>query len=223
METSPLASAPAAPTPVSGRTANALSSDFETFLKMLMVQMKNQDPLNPIESTDFAVQLATFSGVEQQVKTNELLSGLSEALGGSSLSQYAGWIGSEVRNSGQVAFDAAPLTLYPAPSAAGDLPSFLVVRDASGAPLSRVPLPSPTEPFVWAGVGAGGAPFPPGRYSFEIEQTEGDSVVATVPVEHYAAVREVRSDPAGAMLILNGGVAVPATDVTAVRAPAAGG
>ena len=50
-----------------------ISSDFETFLKMLTVQMKNQDPLNPVESTDYATQLATFSGVEQAVLTNDLL------------------------------------------------------------------------------------------------------------------------------------------------------
>ena len=43
-----------------------INSDFETFLKMLTAQMENQDPLNPIESSDYAVQLATFSGVEQQ-------------------------------------------------------------------------------------------------------------------------------------------------------------
>ncbi len=229
METSPV-TAPAtpaaprpapAPAPATGGGASAISSDFETFLKMLTTQMKNQDPLNPLESTDFAVQLATFSGVEQQVRTNDLLSDLTEALGGSAIAEYAGWIGREVRSDGQVAFDGAPLTLFPAGGAASDLPSSLVVRDASGAPVSRVPLPGATEPFVWAGVGAGGAPFPPGRYSFEIEQTEGGSVVGTVPVEHYATVREIRSDSAGAVLILNGGVSVPASEVSAVRAPGA--
>jgi flagellar basal-body rod modification protein FlgD len=63
--------------------SKALTSDFETFLRMLTVQMKNQDPLNPIESSDFAVQLATFSGVEQQVKTNDLLTKLADSFGGS--------------------------------------------------------------------------------------------------------------------------------------------
>ena len=53
-----------------GTTKPVLSSDFETFLKMLTVQLENQDPLNPVDSADYAVQLATFSGVEQQVQTN---------------------------------------------------------------------------------------------------------------------------------------------------------
>ena len=59
---------------------SVLSSDFETFLKMLTTQLENQDPLNPIDSTDYAVQLATFAGVEQQVLTNDLL----ESMGGNS-------------------------------------------------------------------------------------------------------------------------------------------
>lgn len=217
MDTAPVAAPPTTRPQPSGRQASPLSSDFETFLKMLTVQMKNQDPLNPIESTDFAVQLATFSGVEQQVKTNDLLAGLRDALGGSAMSQFASWIGRDVRSSGQAAFEGAPLTLYPGDGAVLDRPSFLVVRDASGLPVSRVPLPTPTEPFVWAGVGAGGTPFPSGTYSFEIEQTEGTTVVATVPVEHYATVREVRSDPTGAVLVLDGGATVGANAVTAVR------
>ena len=48
-------------------------TDFDTFLKMLTSQLKNQNPLNPMEGTEFAVQLATFSGVEQQAQTNKLL------------------------------------------------------------------------------------------------------------------------------------------------------
>lgn len=42
--------------------STVIGSDFDTFLKLLTTQMKNQDPLNPINSTDYATQLATFSG-----------------------------------------------------------------------------------------------------------------------------------------------------------------
>ncbi len=73
----------------------AISSDFETFLKMLTVQMQNQDPLNPVDSSDYAVQLATFSSVEQQVLTNDILRSLSDQIGGGSIQQLAGWIGME--------------------------------------------------------------------------------------------------------------------------------
>ena len=48
-------------------------ADFETFLKILTAQIQNQDPINPIDSSDYATQLATFSSVEQQVLANSHL------------------------------------------------------------------------------------------------------------------------------------------------------
>ena len=53
--------------PQTETTEAVISSDFETFLRMLTVQLENQDPLDPTDSADYAMQLATFSGVEQQV------------------------------------------------------------------------------------------------------------------------------------------------------------
>ena len=77
------------------------SSDFETFLKMLTTQIKNQDPLNPMEGTEFAVQLATFSGVEQQVQTNTLLQQMLSN-GTNGLGELSGWIGRDVRTTAPV-------------------------------------------------------------------------------------------------------------------------
>jgi flagellar basal-body rod modification protein FlgD len=185
---------------------------------MLTVQMKNQDPLNPIQSSDFAVQLATFSGVEQQVRTNELLSRLEAGFSASGITGFATWIGKDVRTPGQARFDGIPITLYAGSGAfSGDL-SFLVVRDASGLPVERSPV-SPTDgPMTWAGVRPDGMPFPPGLYSFEIERVVGDTVVGTTPVEHYARVTEVRSGPDGPLLVTAGGATVSANDVLGVRA-----
>jgi len=110
---------------------SALSSDFETFIKMLTVQMENQDPLNPMESSDFATQLATFSGVEQQVKTNDLLQGLGSQLGALGVSQLSGWIGMEGRAVAPVEYDGTPVTITISGSALADAHE-LVVRDTFG-------------------------------------------------------------------------------------------
>ena len=67
--------------PQPARTA-ALSSDFETFLQMLTVQARYQDPLEPLSSSDYAAQLAQFSMVEQQVLTNDQLGNLAGLIGG---------------------------------------------------------------------------------------------------------------------------------------------
>jgi flagellar basal-body rod modification protein FlgD len=50
--------------------------DYESFLKLLVTQMKNQDPTKPMDSTDYVAQLATFSQVEQSVQTNTKLDAL---------------------------------------------------------------------------------------------------------------------------------------------------
>jgi flagellar basal-body rod modification protein FlgD len=54
--------------------------DYQAFLKLLVEQMKNQDPTEPMDSTDYMAQLATFANVEQNIRTNdrleEILSGI---------------------------------------------------------------------------------------------------------------------------------------------------
>ncbi len=55
----------------SDSAATSLSSNFDTFLKLLTTQMQNQDPLNPMDSAQFTQQLVQFSGVEQSIKTNQ--------------------------------------------------------------------------------------------------------------------------------------------------------
>ena len=61
------------------QAAAVLSSDFETFLQMLTAQARYQDPLEPIDSSEYASQLAQFSMVEQQVLSNDLLTSLTNA------------------------------------------------------------------------------------------------------------------------------------------------
>jgi len=73
--------------------AGAGSVDYESFLKLLVAQMKNQDPTAPMESTEYVAQLATFSQVEQQVQMNKKLDDILQA---SALSQASGLIGREV-------------------------------------------------------------------------------------------------------------------------------
>ena len=208
--------AAAAPTPTATR-AGTVTSDFDTFLKMLTVQMQNQDPLDPIDSADYAVQLATFSGVEQQVMSNELLSGISGQLLLSGLSDMAGWVGQEVRAPMPGWFDGAPITISPNPLAIADEVE-LVVRDAQGQEIDRQPIPVSPEPIEWAGVGPDGSPLPAGFYGFEVVSKSGGEVLSTGRAEIYATVTEVRAVEGQTVLVTEGGGTVTASSVTALRA-----
>jgi flagellar basal-body rod modification protein FlgD len=194
------------------------SSDFQTFLKMLTTQMQNQDPMNPIDSADYAVQLATFSGVEQAVRTNQLLESLQSQFGLLGMAQLAGWVGQEARASAPVYVDGSPVTLSPNPAAIADR-AVLVVRDTQGRVVSREDIPVSTDPYEWTGTDSIGAPLQRGRYTLSLESYFGDDLLRTTPMEYYAPIMEARGGAGGTKLVLRGGIEVLATDVTALRIP----
>lgn len=206
--TSPIAPVASGPT---------IPSDYETFLNMLTVQMKNQDPLNPIESSDFAVQLATFSLVEQQTQSNDLLSAMLEEFGQMNMTQLAGWIGHEARAPAAAWVDGAPVTISPNP-AVGAQEAVLVVRDAQGTIVSSESIPVVAGPMEWLGTDALGNPLPTGAYTFTLESYANDEIIAATPVEVYGTIIEAKGSPEGTILVMAGGIEVPATAVTALRA-----
>lgn len=197
-------------------TAAAISSDFDTFLKMMTVQMQNQDPLNPMDASDQAMQLATFSGVEQQVQTNQLLEGLGAQLGLMGLSDIAGWVGMEARVDAPAHFDGSPLTLVPSPPATADKVE-LIVKNAEGIIVQQTSIPVSSSPVQWAGVGDDGTPLPSGNYSFEITSSSEGRLLSTDPVENYSKVTESRSEDGKLWLVLESGAKVEATGVKSLR------
>lgn len=215
METSGITTAGTTPL-TAGTSTREITSDFETFLRMLTVQLENQDPLNPVEASDYAVQLATFSGVEQQVLTNDLLKSLSAQMTLSGLSQMGDWVGREVRTVAAAQFDGAPITVAPNPAAVADKVE-LVVRDSAGTEVQRYQIPVSADPIEWAGTDSQGVPLPPGLYSFTVESYAADELILTEKAEVYTTVEEVRSEGGEIILMLEGGVAVLADTVTALR------
>lgn len=200
-------------------SSSALSSDFETFLLMLTTQMQNQDPLNPVESEDFAVQLATFSGVEQQVRTNKILENLAGGMGATGLAQLAGWVGMEGRVTSPVAFDGAPIDLAPVPAAGADALE-LVVRDVFGNQVARESVPLGQDTIQWVGIGQTGAPLQPGTYTMQLASYSNGELLGFSEVPHYARINEARQAADGVELVMDGGTVVPSGEVTALRDPA---
>lgn len=75
--------------------AKKSAMDYDTFLKLLVAQMKNQDPTEPMKSTEQIAQLATFSQVEQTIMTNKRLESI---LVSSNLTQAGSIIGRTLTN-----------------------------------------------------------------------------------------------------------------------------
>lgn len=202
------------------QTKPVLSSDFETFLKMLTAQARYQDPLEPIDSSQYAAQLAQFSMVEQQVLSNDLLTSLASQIGSGNMAELANWIGMEARTTAPVYFDGSPIVINPNPAAAAD-EVYLVVRDSAGQDIQRLQLPVSADPVEWTGVSNTGSAFPAGSYSFGIESRANGEIILYEPTEAFGRIVETRRQDGGTILVLEGGSAIQASSVDGLREPPA--
>lgn len=83
--------------------------DYQSFLKLLIAEMKNQDPTKPMDSTQYVAQLATFSQVEQSVQSNTKLDQIMQS---SALSQADAIIGRSITSAdGKTTGTVASVTL----------------------------------------------------------------------------------------------------------------
>lgn len=184
-------------------------ADFDTFLSLLTTQLKNQDPLNPLEGHEFAAQLATFSSVEQQTLTNKLL-------GSNELGQAANWIGKEVRTTAPVWFGDQALTLDidPVPHA-DDIE--LVTYNSAGLEIERNQIDPGAGQVKWFGTDSSGDKLPDDRYYFRIVSLRNGTVIGKSDVGVYARIDRVRRGQNGTELVLDDGSAIPASKVDALR------
>jgi flagellar basal-body rod modification protein FlgD len=194
--TSPVSSPTAGTTPTpsssgSGTSANGTTNgilnftqNFNTFLTLLTTQLKNQDPLSPMDSDTFTQQLVEFSQVEQQIKTNSQLSTMitnqtaSEAISAQSM------VGDTIQyNGNQAALESGDATFsYTLPSAAAS--TTLNVLDANGNVVYSTTgqTAAGTYAFNWNGENnAGQAQTNGGLYTLQVTSTDanGNPITAT--------------------------------------------
>lgn len=135
------------------QSAATLSNNFDTFLTILTAQIQNQDPLEPMDSTQFTEQLVQFSGVEQQIRVNTQLETLIKATNsgaGASLSGYLGQT-AEIDTAGAQYTGEDVHWRYELPSDATS--TTVTVTDASGKVLysKTGELTAGSHDFTWDG------------------------------------------------------------------------
>lgn len=216
LSSSTLAASSAAQPLAKSEQGTALASDFETFLKMLTAQARYQDPMDPLDSAEYASQLAQFSSVEQSVRTNELLEQVAGQLGSHDLTSLASWIGKDVRNAAPVGFSGEPLSLT-FDTVDGATNADLVAYDHNGVEVQRMEIDPETEAATWVGVSDAGKVFPSGQYSFHVEHYSGQTKLSAVPIYNYARITELSVDGEQPLLKLENGATITLDDILAVR------
>lgn len=209
----------------SNSTANTartkLADDFDTFLTLLTAQLQHQDPLSPMETTDFMQQLAQFTSVEQSVQTNENLEtliGLSQDNANSAAVSYLGK--DVVLDTGTAGLkDGQAEWSYNIGSSAAN--TSLSVVDASGTIVYATTGETTTgsHTFTWDGIGSYGQQYPDGEYSLVVNATtasEGNVATSTAVKGRVTGVSTDDGNPA----IVVSGAKYPLTNITSIEEPA---
>lgn len=211
------------PTPTASSTAMAKSSaDYNMFLKLLTTQMQNQDPLKPIESTEYASQLAQFSQVEQTIQQTTTLNNILAQLSTQSLSQATGLIGNTAHFASDVAglSDKAPANWgYTADRAVTSLVG--TITDEKGKVVTTLPIDKldRTGSITWDGKLASGEQAPSGAYRLALAATDLSGVKVPVSITTSGLVSEVVSAANGVTLGVNG-VQMQLADLVKLSTPA---
>lgn len=214
----------ATPTPTVASTSasaaagqvNGLSADFNTFLKLLTAQMQNQDPLSPMDTSQFTQQLVQFSQVEQSVQQTGALKDILAKLSTQDMAQASAFVGREVR------VDSAVSGLGAAPAswgyAADRAPASLVatVSDASGKVVSETPLdPRNQGQYVWDGSTADGGRAADGAYTLTMRALDASGENVPVTINSVGTVKEAVANGGAVELNING-VRFPFSGLVAV-------
>lgn len=153
-----------------------VSMGKEDFLKLLVAQLQNQDPMNPDDPTEFTAQLAQFSQLEQLTNVNKSLAGLNTMSSEMQRMSALGLIGQEIiAQSDQFRFDGESVELgYRLEGPADEVQ--LYVLNQNGSTVAEIPVSglAAGEHFIdWDGTGLGGAVLAPGDYSLVAKAIDG--------------------------------------------------
>ncbi len=201
-----------------GEAEATASADFSSFLSLLTAQLRNQDPLQPLDSTQFVAQLASFSTVEQLIGTNRRLDTLAAEAERDGAGLYAGWIGREAALiDGSFRGTGAEVRFAYAPEPGADR-AVAVVSRGDGQPVASVPLdPLAAEPGVWTGLDATGAAVT-GPLTLRIGYFDGETLVAERPAAVFREIVGIAGTESGPRIAFaDGGDAAPEA-VAALRA-----
>ena len=217
MEIAPTTTSPQQPSAATS-AGNQLAQDFDTFLSLLTTQLQNQDPLDPMDSSEFTNQLVAFAGVEQQIQTNKNLEQLQSQLTAARNAAAVDYIGREVDiRSDSGTHDGSGLTFrYDLSRAAKQVR--LQVIDKLGRTVFETDGETARGDhlFVWPGTDFTGTPLAAGKYRLRVAalDDEGRPVPSTIFLR--APVSAVSFADGTAALEVKGNE-VPLDDVNLVR------
>ena len=213
------------PTATQATTGQAPAKQTVTqddFLKLLIAQLQNQDPLQPMDNQQFAVQLATFNSLEQLIGINDKLGSLQTSQGATNQFNATSLIGKEIASDGNTLSlpTGGPAAIgYQLNANASRV--VINIQDRFGALVRQMSAGAQSagdQSVLWDGKDAAGRAAPAGIYNFEINAFDlsGKQVQASGRIKGtVTAVNFAGREP----VLELGGIQVPLSAVTSVSTP----
>ena len=201
----------------SGSSRGAIAGNFDQFLTLLTTQLKNQNPLDPLDTNQFTQQLVQFASVEQQLKSNETLSTLLTSVKASTASSAADLVGKQVTAEGRTARLAdgrATWTLTPAKAAPQ---ATITIKDAKGSVVATQTkaLGAGAQDFAWDGRTSTGTRAPDGDYTITVTARDAAGQSVSVGSDVVGTVGAVDLSGESPILVV-GSARVPLTGVKSI-------
>lgn len=175
------------------KSATGLAANFETFITLLTAQLRAQDPLSPLDTKDFTNQLVQFTGVEQQMKTNDLLSSLAQNFSLNAGSMAVSYLGKQATATTDLAAlnNGAAKWTYNLPTSASEVT--LKVFDANNRLVRSVSgnLAQGGHDFNWDGVTNSGGRAVDGQYKLVVEAKNATGSTIAVPISQTGIISDV--------------------------------
>lgn len=198
-------------------SSSSIANNFDQFLTLLTTQLRNQSPLDPLDTNQFTQQLVQFAGVEQQLKQNETLTallGVSKATTGASA---IGFVGQTVTADGaatQLKDGNAEWRL----NASKGGTATITIKDAKGNVVysGTKTLTAGDQTYSWDGKTSTGSTAPEGEYSITVDGTDLSGAAITVKTEVTGVVDGIDFSTAVPTLLI-GAIRVPLDKVKSVK------
>ncbi len=198
-----------------GRTT--LATNFDNFLTLLTTQLKNQDPLDPLDSNEFVAQLVSFTGVEQAINMNSNLELLISLFKVSQTASAVDYLGTTVEAKGDTTALAGGEAIYNyrLPESVTST-GVLITNDQGDIVFSGTgEIFAGDHVFVWDGRDKNGDVQPDGFYKISLSALDADDGIISVATTVSGRVTGIQSLDDGLVLVVNG-VNVPFENIVSV-------
>ncbi|HET6157067.1 MAG TPA: flagellar hook capping FlgD N-terminal domain-containing protein [Dongiaceae bacterium] len=202
----------------SSSATKQLFDNYETFLTLLTTQIKNQDPLNPMDTSEFTNQLVQYASVEQQMETNDVLGEIRDLTSSSINTLALSYVGKTVEiDSDYAALQEGQASWsYNLEDDADSVTLKVIDQDGNTVYEADGETGAGAHTFEWDGMDADGNQLEDGPYRLEVVAADGDGNDISTDITSFGKVTKVSTED-GEISLQIGDISLDIDDIVSIR------